>query len=387
MSLNASKLVHPIDLPILGTMTFGRQIEEKQSHAILDAFVNKHNGVWIDVAEIYPVPVTEERAGATERIVGTWLASKPKEFRKTVAIASKVAGPSPNKAYSKRGRQDFTRQVIRQALEDSLQRLQTDYLDLYQLHWPSRAVPLWGEEKFTLAHAQGKYSMRPADDADVEPVPFDDVVLTMGELIAEGKILSWGLSNETPYGICQFNESSKRLAGKPGVIPPLSLQQDFSMMDRRSDGAIAECLFHYGMKFLVYGGLAGGTLTGKYLPFAQEQDSNKRSKLEQEKAWRHILFPKFQARYHTETAMETTKKYSQVAEQYKVTMVQLALGFCATRHYIANGNGGVILGANDVQTLDEDVLAIKEAEKFWTDDIEAAVLAVHREKPNPHVIY
>lgn len=379
----SAKLLHSIELPILGTMTMGKQLSEAQSHAILDSFVDKHRGVWIDCAEIYPVPVHESTRGHTEQIVGNWLKlreAKDATFRSKIAIASKVAGPSPNSGYSKREAQDFTKTVINQALDESLQRLNTTYLDLYQLHWPSRAVPLWGEEKFTQDHKDGKYGMRPNTNP---PVPFDDVVATMGELLKQGKILSWGLSNETPFGLCQFAEASKRL----GVPPPLSLQQDFSLLDRRADGALAECLFHLDIKFLCYGPLAGGTLTGKYMDLATAGDaapSPKRTKLE---ACRHVLFPKFQARYHTPAAFEATGKYAQVAKTHGLTLTQLALGFCATRHYMANGNGGVILGANDLPSLDENMQAIVHAKEFWNEHVEQAVLEVHQQRPNPNALY
>ncbi|KAH9258315.1 hypothetical protein BASA81_003364 [Batrachochytrium salamandrivorans] len=376
----SAKLMHSIELPILGTMTMGKQLTEAQSHSILDSFVDKHRGVWIDCAEIYPVPVHESTRGHTEQIVGNWLklrVAKDAKFRSKIALASKVAGPSPSTGYSKREAQDFTKTVINQALEESLQRMNTTYLDLYQLHWPSRAVPLWGEEKFTQDLKDGKYGMRNNTNP---PVPFDDIVATMGELLAEGKILSWGLSNETAFGLCQFAESSKRL----GVLPPLSLQQDFSLLDRRADGALAECLFHLDIKFLSYGPLAGGTLTGKYMNLDDDVTAPKRIKLE---ACRHLLFPKFQARYHSPAAFEATSKYAIVAKKHGLTLTQLALGFCATRHYMANGNGGVIFGANDLITLDENMQGVVDASKFWTEQIEQDVLEVHQQRPNPNVLY
>jgi len=376
----------PLTKVMLGTMTWANQCDEKGSFAQLDEFV-KLGGVWIDTAELYPVPPTLEKGGDTETLIGKWIAKHP-ELRSRVAIATKVAGPTVAGNVAKKRElvlegkmpdhvngNDLTAEEIERALDASLKRLQTDYIDLYQLHWPSRPVPLWGRDAFTEVMHKGAYGMRPTGSPnDREGVPFDDIVRCMGELIRKGKILAWGLSNETPFGVTRFCESAKKL----GVPLPLTIQNDFSLLDRRFDGPLAEAASYYGVKLLAYGPLSGGTLSGKYL-----QDKGSLQPQTPSDDWRHHKFPQFQPRYHAERAVEATRKYAEVAKKHNLTLVQLALGWAATRYYM----GSVIITANTVKEMVDDFRAVEEGPKNITLDVCHAINAIHEERPNPNVTY
>ena len=328
--------------------------------------------------------------GLTEEIIGEWLAKQPKELRAKLVIASKVAGPSTTRgALLQREKtmgappppdtkeQRHTPDQIRRALEASLKRLQTSYVDLYQLHWPDRPVPLWGKSVYTRVMFDGVYPDHRPKDAPAEPGTdkmnrvMEDVARTMGELIAEGKIRAWGLSNETPMGVTLYCEAAKRV----GAPLPVSLQQDFSLVDRRYEEGLVEACSHYGLKLLAYGPLCGGTLSGKY----HTTEEAKRAKED----WRHVTFPNFQARYHAPDTMEATGKYLDVAKRHGLTGTQLALGWCATRWYM----GSVIIGANSLEHLTENIDAVRSAvlKGTITPQVEADVDAVHMQKKNPNV--
>tara|TARA_B100000524_G_scaffold25594_1_gene12912 strand:+ start:1042 stop:1977 length:936 start_codon:yes stop_codon:yes gene_type:complete len=218
----------------LGTMTFGTMTaNEADAHAILDRYVEL-GGNFIDTAEMYPVPTDPAWMGASEEVIGRWLAKGGAELRAKVVIATKVSGPRAAARYAPQIREktltgsteaapaepDFSRAQIRRACEASLKRLQTDYIDLYQLHWPERYVPKWGGAQYLAAGA--------AQDAHHHLTGFEAIVATMGELLSEGKIKTWGVSNETSYGTCMFVEASRR----QGVAPPVSIQNDFSLCYR-----------------------------------------------------------------------------------------------------------------------------------------------------------
>lgn len=377
---------------VLGTMTMGRQCSEEEAHKQLDFYV-EHGGNFIDTAEVYPVPQHIPDKGKTEEIIGRWLAKKTPQFRQGLFIATKIAGPTSGLTQEDGSiRQDllekraevlgvknteegtrFTASQLRTACAASLKKLQTTYIDLYQLHWPDRPVPLWGKSFFEREMNEGVNSMR--GKKQFPPCDVEEVVLTLGELIKEGKIKTWGLSNETPYGITIYCETAKRL----NVPLPVSLQQDYSLCDRRYEtSGLLEVCSAYGMKLLIYGPLCGGSLSGKYL--SKDGSGEKRAKTEETKNSRHELFPKFQSRYHSESTLDTIAKYDALAKECKLSLIQLAFGFYKSRWY----HPFVIVGANTVAQLREDLDAMKQNDSL-SKEVLAKIDLIYMEKKDPLV--
>eukprot|EP00283_Hemiselmis_rufescens_P001041 CAMPEP_0173470966 /NCGR_PEP_ID=MMETSP1357-20121228/78155_1 /TAXON_ID=77926 /ORGANISM="Hemiselmis rufescens, Strain PCC563" /LENGTH=365 /DNA_ID=CAMNT_0014439265 /DNA_START=161 /DNA_END=1258 /DNA_ORIENTATION=+ len=324
-------------------MTWGDQNTELEAHAQLDYYVFK-SGIqnpFIDTAELYPVPPTRETVGRTEVYIGNWLEANP-TARSKIFLASKVSGRSPrgwivaNREVPPGKDEDtrLSRDQILKACDASLKRLKTEYLDLYQLHWPERNTPTFGALEFQRANDH-------KDD-----VSFDESVGAVGELIKAGKIKHWGISNENAVGVVKFLESAKRL----GVPPPVSIQNDFALVDRRfeQDGTAEACSpqssgVDNGVSLLSYGVLAGGTLSGKY------QDKSDTSKA------RHTLYPEFQSRYHSEGTMDAANDYLALAKQHGLSGVDLAYGWAASREYM----GSVIIGATSVEQLKQNIAAFE----------------------------
>eukprot|EP00193_Tetraselmis_chui_P014633 CAMPEP_0177773678 /NCGR_PEP_ID=MMETSP0491_2-20121128/13013_1 /TAXON_ID=63592 /ORGANISM="Tetraselmis chuii, Strain PLY429" /LENGTH=297 /DNA_ID=CAMNT_0019291829 /DNA_START=154 /DNA_END=1044 /DNA_ORIENTATION=- len=280
----------------LGTMTFGEQCDEEQSFKVMDAALEQ--GVnFFDVAEMYPVPPGPETCGLTEKIVGNWLEARG--CREKIVLATKVTGFGGERSWVTQFRPAtrdpaapparVNRDNIRAAIEGSLRRLKTTYVDLYQIHWPDRYAPLFGKR------AYDQSAIREAHD-------FEEQLRAMGELIKEGKIRHWGLSNETTFGVCQFGELAKRL----DLPLPVSIQNDFGMGDRRFEAELAEACTHYNIGLLVYGALAGGD--DKYLADAPPPSSS-----------RHVQFPDFQPRYHCEQNRAAALRYQAVAKSAGLT--------------------------------------------------------------------
>lgn len=320
----------------LGTMTFGEQNSEEESYAIMDYALSRGCN-WFDTAELYPVPPMEETHAKTEVIIGNWM--KARNNRSQLLIATKVAScmPGMDRSYIVARRSEppsdtteqpgLTREQILSACDASLRRLQTDYIDLYQIHWPSRFVPLFGMRQY-------KPEMeRPAID-------FDEQVQAMGDLIKAGKIKHWGVSNETTYGVCQLCEAAKRL----GVPLPVSIQNDFSPFLRVFEGELAEACApsHYNIGLLSYGVLLGGTLSGKYLNGYEAPASSK---------GRHALFQGFQPRYHSKRAMAATQDLVDLAKAKGLSPATLAQAWAASRWYMAS----VIIGATSVEQAKENI--------------------------------
>lgn len=342
-------------------MTWGVQNTEEEAWEQLDYFVEEKGLSFIDTAELYPVPPSAEKVGTTEEIIGRWMQARGN--RAKVFLATKVAGgggdtrnfvaanrtvpPSTNAPNSR-----LEREQILAALEGSLRRLQTDYIDLYQLHWPDRAGPgLFGKNQFN-----------PDRAAAYAPVEFDEQVEAVGELIKAGKVRHWGVSNETAYGVTKFAEVAARL----GVPPPVTIQNDFSLLDRRFEGMLAEACYYNKVGLLVYGGLAGGTLSDKY--HNGEVGANSR----------HVKFPGFQPRYHSARSKEAAKRYYDLAKSKGLTLQQLALAWCGSRSYVTS----IIVGATSLAQLKENVEAcLMKLDK----ETLAAVDEIHMLQRNPNV--
>eukprot|EP00276_Gloeochaete_wittrockiana_P009919 CAMPEP_0184656652 /NCGR_PEP_ID=MMETSP0308-20130426/16658_1 /TAXON_ID=38269 /ORGANISM="Gloeochaete witrockiana, Strain SAG 46.84" /LENGTH=341 /DNA_ID=CAMNT_0027093871 /DNA_START=194 /DNA_END=1219 /DNA_ORIENTATION=+ len=337
-------------------MTWGQQNTEEDAFAQLELSLELGCD-FLDTAEIYPVPPHEGTVNRTEDYIGRWFHKTGK--RDKYIVATKVASRSPHVAYLPKYRPvppkmdapstRLTRDQIHEACAASLRRLDTDYIDLYQLHWPDRYVPIFGATQYDPKLFKDDY------------ISFEEQVRAVGELIATGKIRHWGLSNESTFGVVHFCETAKRM----GVPLPISIQNDFSVVDRRFEGELAEACHHYDVKLLAYGPLAGGTLTGKFMNGHPEPTA------------RHVQFPKFQPRYHSPPTQAATVKYFDLAKSKSLTATQLALAFCKSRWYM----GSIIFGATTVAQLREDIKAIADVD--LDEDTLKAIDAIHLQNPNP----
>ena len=326
----------------LGTMTFGQQNTEAEAHAQLDLAVER--GInFIDVAEIYPVPTREETSGATERFVGTWLARKARE---RLVIATKVAGPARSLPWIRGGPPALDRANIRAAVEGSLRRLQTDYIDLYQLHWPERNQPMFGQWQF-----------EPGKERDCTPIRAQ--LEALAELVQEGKIRHVGLSNEHPWGVMEFVRLSREL-GLPRVV---SIQNAYSLVNRSYESGLAEIAYREHLSLLAYSPLAFGHLSGKYLADPAAQG-------------RITLFEGFGQRYSKPNLVPAVQAYADLARAHGLKTAQLALAFVYSRWFV----GSTIIGATTMAQLEDNLAA-------WDLSLDESVLeaidALHLRYTNP----
>lgn len=326
----------------LGTMTFGEQNSEREAHEQLDYAV-AHGINFIDTAEMYPVPANARTQGRTETIVGTWL---ERQERGSVIVASKVAGPG-RRDWIRNGRTDLTPDVIAEACATSLERLRTDYLDLYQIHWPQRNTVTFGAYEFDPSREREGPSIR-------------EQVAGMAELIARGKIRHYGLSNETSWGVCAFRREAKAL----GVQGPVTIQNGYNLVSRAVDGDLAETLFREDMRLLAYSPLGMGALTGKYAGGATPA------------AARFTRFAELGGRFRKPLVAEAVGEYAKVAQRHGLTLVQLALGYVHSRWFVAS----TIVGATTMGQLEEDLDALAHE---LAPEVLADIAAVHARYPNP----
>ncbi len=326
----------------LGTMTFGEQNSESDAHAQLDRA--QAEGInFIDTAEMYPVPPNARTQGRTETFVGNWLA---RQARDKLIVATKIAGPG-RRDWIRDGRTDVTAATIAEAVETSLARLQTDYIDLYQIHWPQRNVPMFGASEFD-----------PAKERDGPSI--EQQVEGMAAMIDAGKVRHYGLSNETSWGLCEFTRVARAL----GVPGPVTTQNSYSLVSRNADGDMAEVFFRERMSLLAYSPLAGGRLSGKYLAGATPANA------------RFTLFDSFGLRYRKPHIDSAIGAYAQVAQARGLSLVQLALGYVRSRWFV----GATIVGATTMAQLAEDIAA---AQVELDADALAAIAEVQSRFPNP----
>jgi aryl-alcohol dehydrogenase-like predicted oxidoreductase len=329
----------PLDAtPIcLGTMTFGEQVEMRGAHAILDRALER--GVaFIDTAEMYPVPPRAGTFGATETILGQWFDKHP-GVRSRVVLATKVAGPSRGMPWVRGGAADLAPEAIEQACHDSLKRLRTDTIDLYQIHWPNRNAPAFGNLYFD-----------PAQDAPQTSI--HDQLQALARLVKAGKVRAIGLSNETPWGLLEF----VRIAGLHGLPPVVSVQNPYCLSNRVVDNGLDEAMHRSGVKLLAYSPLAFGVLTGKY---------DERGFGDAQSRGRMALFDRMkQQRWGRPESLAAAKRYNALARAHGMTPARMALAFCYGNWRVAS----TIIGATSVAQLDECIDA-------WGTALSAELLA------------
>lgn len=326
----------------LGTMTWGKQNDAADGFAQMDMAL-EHGINFFDTAEMYAVPATAETYGKTEEIIGQWFARSGK--REQVVLASKAAGPGEWIKHI-RGGPRLNREHLFRAVEDSLRRLQTDVIDLYQMHWPDRHTNYFG--KLGYQH-----------QTDETCTPIAETVSALDTLIKQGKIRHYGLSNETPWGAMQYAIEADRL----GAPRPVSIQNPYSLLNRSYEIGLAEVSHREQMGLLAYSPLAFGMLTGKYL-HGQWPDKA-----------RLTLF-KYFSRYTNPQAMAATERYCRLAEQHGLTPTQLALQFVTRRPFVTSN----IIGATNLAQLEENLGSIKVT---LSDEILEAIEAIHTLHPNP----
>ncbi|KAG0486687.1 hypothetical protein HPP92_008782 [Vanilla planifolia] len=328
----------------MGTMTYGQQNTEKEAHELLSYAFDQGINI-IDTSEAYPIPMKKETHGRTDLYIGSWMKSRSRD---QVILATKVCGYSKQAGYIRDNaeilRVDATN--IRESVEKSLKRLSTDYIDLLQIHWPDRYVPLFGE--FTYNYNKWRQS-----------VPFSEQLSAFQDLITQGKVRYIGVSNETSFGVLEFVHSAKVL-GLPKII---SIQNSYSLLSRcRFEVDLVEVCHHnnYNVGLLAYSPLGGGNLSGKYLDL--DSEAAKKGRLN--------LFPGYMERYRNSLSQEVTKLYSELAKKHGLTLVQLALGFVRDRPFVTSS----IIGATSLDQLKEDidvfVSAVRPLPTEVSDDVE-----------------
>jgi aryl-alcohol dehydrogenase-like predicted oxidoreductase len=307
----------------LGTMTFGEQVSEGDAHAIMDRAVER--GIdFLDTAEMYSVPTRAETFGATEAVIGRWLKARP-GLRDKLVIASKVAGPSRGMAWVRNG-QGMTPDDIRRSCENSLKRLQTDVIDLYQIHWPERHVPSFGSIYYDPARERSATTIHAQLDA-------------LSGLVQAGKLRHIGLSNETPYGVHEF----VRLAEQHGLARVVTIQNPYCLVNRTYDNGTDETCHRLDVSLLAYSPLGFGLLTGKYDAGGTEgPNAPKGARIASYESVR-------KQRWGRPESLATARRYNALAREHGLSPAQMALAFCYTNWRVAS----TIIGVTSLAQLDE----------------------------------
>jgi len=325
----------------LGTMTFGEQNTEAEAHAQLDYAISR--GVnFIDTAEMYPVAPRAETVHRTETYIGNWLKHQPRD---KLVIATKIAGPARGFGWIRNGPR-VNREHLHAAIDASLQRLQTDYVDLYQIHWPDRYVPMFGSTSYDVTQER-------------DSTPIAAQLAALAELVQAGKVRYIGLSNETPWGVSEF----VRLAEQQGLPKIVSVQNAYHLLNRTFEAGLAEVCHHAHVGLLAYSPLAFGWLSGKY-----NADPKAPGRITQ--------FPGFGQRYNKINVPSATQEYARIAQAAGMSPATLALAFVRTRWFTSS----VILGATSLAQLKEN---LDSMEVKLEGDILDKLEQVHRTFPNP----
>ncbi len=329
----------------LGTMTFGSQNTEADAHQQLD-YARGQGVNFIDTAELYAVPATPETQGLTEQYIGTWL--KQRQDRDQIVLATKVAGPGRKEWIGHiRGGPKLNAQHITQALEDSLKRLQTDYIDLYQVHWPSRNSNYFGQ----LGYRYGK---------DNHHESIEETLRALSKLVESGKVRHIGVSNETAWGVAQYLSLAKEF----GLERIVSVQNPYSLLNRSYEIGLAEFAHRESVGLLAYSPLGFGVLSGKYLD-GQRPAGARISRWES-------YFP----RYITPKAQAVTRQYVELAREHGLDPAQMALAYVNSRPFMT----ATIIGATDLGQLRANIAS---ADLVLTEEVLKGIEAIHDEQPNP----
>ena len=325
----------------LGTMTFGEQNSEKEAHQQLDYAIE--NGInFIDTAEMYPIAAKESTLGLTEKYIGSWLKNQKRE---QLVIASKIAGPNRGINYI-REKLDFSKKNITDAVEQSLSNLQTDYIDLYQLHWPERKMNFFGQRGFSI------------DANDQWEDNFNDILTTFDELIKAGKIKSVGISNETPFGLSRFLEESKY-----HNLPKMAtIQNPYSLLNRLFEVGLSEICYRQKVGLLAYSPLGFGVLTGKHQQGIKPESRNG-------------LFPQF-TRYTNVNCIKATDLFIKLASKHNFTITELALAFVQNQSFVTS----TIIGATTSEQLKENIAT---HQIVLSEEILKEINAIHELIPDP----
>ena len=325
----------------LGSMTWGQQNTEAEGHEQIDFALDK--GVnFIDTAEMYSVPAQPETQGSTEAIIGTWLKKSGK--RDQVVIASKVAGPGDMVSHI-RPNLGFHKEAIEDAIHKSLKRLQTDYIDLYQLHWPERNANFFGQRGYEHVEEEEWQDN------------FQEILQNLNDLKKQGKIREIGLSNETPFGLMRFLEESKK--DLPRVV---TVQNPYNLLNRKDEIGLTEIYHRENVGLFPYSPLGMGTLSGKHLNGIKENT-------------RLSLFPQYK-RYSNEEAVKATRAYKELADKHHMSLTHLALAFVNQQPFVTSN----IIGATSMEQLKENIASI---DVVLSEEILEEINKIHNSIPNP----
>ena len=305
----------------LGTMTFGEQNTEADGHAQMDMALD-YGVNFFDTAELYAIPPKADTYGVTERIIGSWF--KQRANRDKVILASKVAGPGAGWVDHIRGGPRLNREHMTKALEDSLKRLQTDYIDLYQIHWPERSTNFFGQLGYQ-------------HNADEQVIAIEETLAVLNDFVAAGKVRHIGISNETPWGVMQY----LMLAEKHNWPRIVSIQNPYNLLNRSFEVGLSEMAIREKVGLLAYSPLGFGVLSGKYLNQQKPEGA------------RLSLFPDY-TRYSNENGIAATQAYAELAQQTNLTPTQLALAFINSRDFTTAN----IIGATNIEQLKENIESV-----------------------------
>jgi aryl-alcohol dehydrogenase-like predicted oxidoreductase len=327
----------------LGTMTFGNQNSESEAHSQLDYAVER--GInFIDTAEMYPIGGNSQIVGSTERHIGSWLNKIGASEREKLVIATKIAGPNRGLEYIRKPL-DFSKKSIHEAVDLSLKNLQTDFIDLYQLHWPERVMNMFGQRGLAKI------------DTNWQDTIFE-VLSIFDELIKEGKIKHIGVSNENPYGVMRFLHESEKHS-LPRIV---TIQNPYSLLNRLFEVGLSEICMRENVGLLAYSPLAFGVLSGKYLNGIKPE-------------YRMSLFPQF-TRYNGENSTKATKLYNDLAEANNLTIAQMALAFVHQQRFVTS----TIIGATSMEQLTQNIDAF---EVVLSQELLSEINRIQELHPNP----